>query len=69
MYFSGLHGISPSDTMIPYVALFMQGYIVDELPIELPKDLDKYLEGPIAEKDIDRLRQSVNHQSPYGNEL
>ena len=43
--------------------------LVDELPIELPKDLDKYLEGPIAEKDIDRLRQSVNHQSPYGNEL
>jgi restriction endonuclease S subunit len=27
MYSFGLHGISPSDTMIPYVALFMQGYI------------------------------------------
>jgi hypothetical protein len=28
MYSFGLHGISPSDTMIPYVALFMQGYIL-----------------------------------------
>jgi hypothetical protein len=27
MYSFGLHGISPSDTMIPYVSLFMQGYI------------------------------------------
>jgi hypothetical protein len=27
MYSFGFHGISPSDTMIPYVALFMQGYI------------------------------------------
>jgi hypothetical protein len=27
MYSFGLHGISPSDTMIPYVALVMQGYI------------------------------------------
>jgi hypothetical protein len=31
MYSFGLHGISPSDTMIPYVALFMQGYIA--LPV------------------------------------
>ncbi|MGA2468719.1 MAG: hypothetical protein ABSH06_30815, partial [Thermodesulfobacteriota bacterium] len=30
MYSFGLHGISPSDTMIPYVALFMQGYILSK---------------------------------------
>jgi hypothetical protein len=29
MYSFGLHGISPSDTMILYVALFMQGYIIE----------------------------------------
>src|SRR4030042_5923098 len=28
MYSFGVPGISPSDTMIPYVALFMQGYIL-----------------------------------------
>jgi hypothetical protein len=38
MYSFGFHGISPSDTMIAYVALFMQGYISEERS-HLPQSL------------------------------
>jgi putative transposase len=43
--------------------------LVDEVPIELPKDWSKYVEEPITEKELEKLRQSVNRQSPYGNPL
>ena len=41
--------------------------IVDSLPIELPSDWAKYVDEPLGKKEIERLNQSVNRQSPYGN--
>jgi len=43
--------------------------LLDEVPIELPKEWDKFLDEPIAEKELDKLRQSTNRQAPYGDSL
>ncbi|MGA2468732.1 MAG: response regulator, partial [Thermodesulfobacteriota bacterium] len=60
MYSFGLHGISPSDTMIPYVALFMQGYIVRKLACTiLQKNGYKVLEAPNGEEAL-RIVQGQN---------
>jgi putative transposase len=40
---------------------------IDEIPIELPKDWGKFVDEPIIRKELDKLRQSVNRQSPYGS--
>jgi len=40
--------------------------LVDETPIELPKGWDTYVDAPFTQKDLEKLRQSVNRQSPYG---
>jgi putative transposase len=40
--------------------------LIDEIPIELPKNWDKYVDGPITGNELDKLRQSVNRQTPYG---
>ncbi|MGZ3589080.1 MAG: transposase [Thermodesulfobacteriota bacterium] len=41
--------------------------LIDEIPIELPKDWANYVDEPITEKELDKLRQSLNRQSPYGD--
>jgi len=41
--------------------------VIDEVPIELPRDWGKYVHEPITEKELDKLRQSVHRQSPYGS--
>lgn len=43
--------------------------LIDEIPIDLPKGWDKYVDEPITEGELEKLRQSVNRQSPYGNSL
>jgi len=43
--------------------------LIDEIPIDLPKSWDNYVDEPIIESELERLRQSVNRQSPYGNLL
>jgi len=40
--------------------------LVDEIPIELPRDWNRYVDEPLTQKDLERLHQSVNRQSPYG---
>jgi len=40
--------------------------IVDILPMELPSDWAEYVDEPLRKKEIERLNQSVNRQSPYG---
>jgi len=40
--------------------------LVDEIPIELPKGWDRYVDAPLTQKELEKLRQSVNRQSPYG---
>jgi putative transposase len=39
---------------------------VDKVPIELPQNWNRYVDEPLTEKELERLRQSVNRQSPYG---
>jgi len=43
-----------------------EGVLVDEIPIELPRGWDRYVDAPITQKELEKLRQSVNRQSPYG---
>ncbi len=43
--------------------------LLDEIPVELPRDRDGYVDEPLTEKELDRLRQSVNRQSPYGDSM
>jgi putative transposase len=43
--------------------------LVDKAPIELPLGWDRYVDEPLIDKDIGRLRQSVNRQSPYGTSI
>ena len=40
--------------------------LVDEVPIELPKDWGRYVDESLTEKELDGLRYSNNRQSPYG---
>ncbi|MBA7467307.1 hypothetical protein ES707_02523 [subsurface metagenome] len=43
--------------------------LVDEIPIELPQDWNRYVDEPLTEKELERLHQSVNRQSPYGTSM
>jgi len=36
------------------------------MTIEIPKAWNKYVDEPLTERELERLRQSVNRQSPYG---
>jgi putative transposase len=40
---------------------------VDEAPIKLPMNWDRYVDEPLENKKIKDLRQSINRQSPYGD--
>jgi len=40
--------------------------LVDEIPIELPRDWNRYVDQPLTGKELEELHQSVNRQSPYG---
>jgi len=44
-------------------------FLIDKIPIELPKDWDKYVNRLLPEKELNGLRQSVNRQSPYGTPM
>ena len=41
--------------------------IIDILPVELPSDWTNYVDKPLTSKELLGLRQSVNHQFPYGD--
>jgi putative transposase len=49
------------------VAGIRQRTLVDEALIELPDEWSKYVDTPFTEKELERVRQSVNRQSPYGD--
>lgn len=40
--------------------------LIDEIPVELPKVWARYVDAPLSEKELNRLRQSGNRQSPCG---
>ena len=41
--------------------------LLDILPIELPSRWTEYVDEPLTINELERLRKSVNRQSPYGN--
>jgi putative transposase len=43
--------------------------LIDEVPVELPKEWSKFVNESISEKELEKLRQSVSRQSPYGDSL
>ncbi len=42
--------------------------VIDDLPIEISQVWDKYVDEPMTEKELQRIRESVNRQSPYGSQ-
>ncbi len=42
--------------------------LVDEIPIELPDDWTRYVDEPLTEKEMVKIRSCVNRQSLYGEE-
>ena len=38
-----------------------------EIPVEFPEDWGRYVDSPLTEKELERLRQGVNRQAPYGS--
>ncbi|MCD6317474.1 transposase [Candidatus Aerophobetes bacterium] len=43
--------------------------LIDKLPIELPQEWSKYVDEPLTDKELEKLHQSVNRQSPYGTPM
>jgi putative transposase len=43
--------------------------LIDEVPLELPKKWSEFVNESISEKELEKLRQSVTRQSPYGDSL
>jgi len=41
--------------------------VIDNIPINLPNEWSKYVDEPLTEKELEKLRQSVIRQSPFGN--
>lgn len=41
--------------------------LLDNLPLELPDQWTQYIDEPFSEKELEKLRQSVNRQSPFGS--
>jgi len=37
------------------------------LSIEIPEDWGRYVDEPLTDKELEKLRQSINCQSPYGD--
>jgi putative transposase len=41
--------------------------LIDDIPMELPGDWERYLNEPLTGKELEKIRQSANRQSPYGD--
>lgn len=41
--------------------------MVDKIPMELPKEWNRYVDEPLTEKELERVRKSTNRQSPFGS--
>lgn len=40
--------------------------LIDDIPIELPDEWGRYVDEPLTEKDLERLRESAHRQAPFG---
>ncbi|MEW6110434.1 MAG: transposase [Nitrospirota bacterium] len=43
--------------------------LLDKPPIEMPKEWSEYVDHSFEENELDRVRASVNRQTPYGDAL
>lgn len=43
------------------------GILLSELPIELPSHWQNYVDTPLTDKELEKIRRSVIRQAPYGN--
>jgi len=41
--------------------------LVDDAPIKIPGGWDKYVDEPLTEGDLERIQQSLNRQSLFGD--
>jgi putative transposase len=46
---------------------FNSGLLLSELPIELPRNWQDYVDTPLTDKELEKIRQCVKRQSPYGD--
>lgn len=44
------------------------GLLPDALPIALPDDWANYVDMPLTDAEIEKVRNSVNRQTPFGKE-
>lgn len=42
--------------------------LIDTIPIVLPKNWEDYVNKPVTAKELEKIRQSVIRQAPYGDE-
>jgi putative transposase len=42
-------------------------HLLSDLHVELPRNWQDYVDTPLTDKELERVRQSVKRQSPYGN--
>jgi putative transposase len=43
--------------------------LISDLPITLPRDWTAYTDQPMTTSEVERLRRSVNRQTPFGGEF
>ena len=43
--------------------------LINKVPIELPQDWQEYVDEPLTERELERLRESIKRQSPYGRSV
>ena len=44
-------------------------FLLDELPIELPSQWEKYVDEPLTDYEVDQIRESINRGCPYGEKI
>lgn len=43
------------------------GHLLSELPVDRPEKWQDYVDTPLTEKELQKIRESVKRQSPYGD--
>ncbi len=43
--------------------------LVDEIPLKLPQNWNRFVDEPLTEKELEKIHQSINRQSPYGTSM
>ena len=42
--------------------------LVDEVPVDTPEEWRRYVDTPLTDKELEKLRQKLRRQSPFGDE-